>query len=287
MNVNQNTRPSESLFRFQEALVALLRTRLNVSMGAVGLLASVTLGKLVWGAIIFVLFLNVFLFGNIALGLYLGSVFGETFYGFGILTLGYLALIIVFVLVRGLLQSRVQNAVARVAVQSLDKVNAKLDDVSSLRVIPEYREVVLRSAVRPVEALERRVLESSRRAAQAQAEVLRQVDYLRLNYKRVAADMAEQRLTEKVPAYRFVAGFINRTLDRQDERKRLASSKPKPSFLGLSSNRFIDKILEKSSAILPYTPLIMRIVSPVLTAALVSKSQGWLAKLLGLKKKKR
>lgn len=285
MNMNHNMRPSDSLFRLQESLVAMLRSRLNVSLGAMGMIASVTLGKLVFWAIVFVLFLNVFLFGNIALGFYLGHLLGNAFSGFGALALGYMGLLLIVVILRGVIQSRVQGGVARAAVGSIDRVNAQLDGVPALRVVPEYREVTIRSSAKPIEALERRVLESSRRAAQAQTEVLRQVDYLRLNYKRVAADVAEQRLSDRVPAYRFVARLINRSLNRADGRKHREALQSKPSLLSISGNGFMASMLEKASVVLPYAPLLLNVVRPVIAAAAISKSRNWLAKLFGVKKK--
>lgn len=285
MNTNQNSRPSDSLFRLQDALVAVLRTRINLGVGSLGLSASLTLSKLAWWLTVFVLFLNVFLFGNIALGFYLGHLYQSTFLGFGLLTLFYLGLLFIAVLIRRLIQARIQAKVARTTLQTLDKMNVRLDGISALRIVPEYREVVLRSAAKPIEGLERRVMESSRRAAQAQAQLMRQIDYLRLNYKRVVADVAEQRLTEKVPAYRFVAGLINRTLDKQDERKKSATSGMKRNILRNSTNSFVSSLLEKSSVILPYVPLVFRVVRPVLVSVAVSKSRNFFGKLFGLKKK--
>lgn len=286
MNTNHNkTRPSDSLFRLQEALVALVRTRLNVGLGTLGLVASLTLSKIVWWTIFLIILLNVFLFGNIALGFYLGYLLDGVFYGFGVLTLFYLALLLIAILTRGLLQARVRNATARAATQSLDKMNAQLDGVAALRVVPEYREAVLRSAAKPVEGLERRVMESSRRAAQAQAEVMRQVDYLRLNYKRVAADMAEQQLAEKVPAYRFVSGFVARFLGFGKERKPLAPAPKKSSLLRTLGSRLLPSLLERSAAFLPYMPLVLNVLRPVLAAAAISKSRNILAKLFGIKRR--
>lgn len=278
-----NNKPSDSLSRLGQALIALLRSKLNVTAGGLGLLASITIGKLVWGIIILFLLLNILFLGNIALGLYFGYLLGNMFYGFGALTLGYIVLALFFFLIRGAIQHRVQNRVARSASTSIDKMNASIDSVPALRVAPIYRDPALSSASQPLEGLERRVLESNRRAAQAQAELLKEIDYLKLNYKFIAADMADKNLSGKIPAYGFISGLIHRSLTRQQRVKNAGIRPASPTVL--SSSSLLTSLFEKASAVLPYSGLIFKVIRPVLTAVALSKTRTFLARLLGLNRR--
>lgn len=282
--MNTNIRPNERLPRLWEVVIALFRSKFNVTIGSIGLLASITLGKVVWGIIITVIGFHLFFFANIALALYLGYVLGSMFYGFGILALGYLVLLIIFLLLRGVIQGSVKNKVARSATNSLDRMNAQMDQVPVLRIAPEYRDATLTTRTRPLESLERSVFESNRRAAQAQVEVMKHVDYLRLNYKSVAADMANRMFSDKVPAYKFIQGLFGKNSSKHQTINR-GYRPSSSSILTAPAGSLLGTLLDKGSTLLPYSGIILKIARPVLTALVLSKSRNLLARLFGMKTK--
>lgn len=261
-----------------KALVAVLRSRLNQGLNASGMGIARGGGSLVSIVIVAFLALHLFLFLNIALGFYLGQVSGGSpAYGFLMLGGIYLILLLAYLVVRGAVERRVRNGVARRVTHLTDNVNTRLDTLEALRVDEALREAYISGEPQPYHSLELRRHEAGIKAQKATREVQVEFAYIRTNYVSMMSKMAQSRLAESYPLLRFVTPAIE-----------LLTPSPKPSpsrgstspMASATEHTRLGKAIETIKPYMPYLKMAYSVIRPVATAFVVGRTQSWLLRLI-------
>lgn len=260
--------------------VGLLRARINQVLNALGIGLSDSSARLVSWAVLALVGINALFTLNIAAGFILGRVFGSTGAGFLALSGIYILLGIIYILLRGRIESHVQARVARRVHLATDNLNTSLNQVSGLRAEHPYREAFISGEPNPYLSLTLRYNEAKRQAERATGDLREGVEYVRHNYGKIFGYMAQS----KIPAFGYIAPLVGLV-------KGSASPKSKASEARPSKPRAIDLLERKVSGVKPYIPYIAAAysyLSPVLSAFVIGKTQNWLiGKLLGNKKKRK
>lgn len=278
------TADEQKLYNLLFALVGSLRARLNQGLNTIGIRVASESASLVSLAVLLILGCHLFLFLNIALGFWLGSLGGGApALGFLYLASIYLLLILVYVVVlRARIETSVRQGVARQVHHVTDNINAHLDGVEPLVVTTPYRETYISSEPNPFQALEARRAESEHKATLAQAEVQLQVQYIRLNYADIARRKIEAHIAHAYPNTRWALPLIGLIMSRSKPNSKQASHVSK---LSTSSSR-LQGILQTVQPYLPYAEMAFNALRPILATLLLSKAQRWMLRFFVNKRKR-
>ena len=172
-------------------LYRLGRRQLDVSVLSIGTQMARRTGSLLFWVIIGFFAFFLFLALNIAAGFALASSFDESpAWGFLYLALGYVGLILLTLLLRSWLQHWVRQAVARRVLARARKINDQLD-----RMTPEisYQSSLDRPEGEvPYTALQHGLGRSLVERSRSTEEILRDVRYVKENYKGILAETAQR-----------------------------------------------------------------------------------------------
>lgn len=286
------TTERQELKNLNHASVSLLRSKLNQGANWAGILGARTTGQIVQYLVLGFLIWHLFLFLNVALGLYLASVY-ELSSTLGVLIVAgiYALLLLLYLLIRSSIQMSIQNRMARRFIALIDTMNHRIDTEPWLVVDPAYREEYIFSDSNPYDALERRALESRRKAEYARLEVERGVHYVQDNYASLAIGMVGERLEQVVPAYRYVAPIIRQFGaqhgEKQTAHREARRRRGKGFSLPASAPSLMAKGISLAAPYVPYLQVAYTIVKPVLSAFLIAKTRGVLSGMLGLRRKRK
>lgn len=262
-------------------VIRMLRSAGLLSGYMAGRLASNVLARLCSVVILGILGVNFFLFLNIALGLWLGSLWGGSpALGFLLLAGMYLLLMLAYLCVRAWVEGRVRDAVAHQSNHLAERSAQHLEGILGgeeleLKSTNFLQRTVTYDDLCKREEMELRTLTKYMDAVRFDAL------YLKNHYKDVAVDIVEQQVTTKYP----ILSYLKPVLGLMRPNRSVGSS---TSF---SQRRKDPKAYaRRSSALDSYMPvlkLVVGIVRPVLWSFVVSRGQNMLASMLGLNKGKR
>lgn len=280
------TQDQQRLQVLYQTLVATLRARLNQLFGVSGQRLATGSGSLVSLIVLLFLGFNLFLFLNIALGFWLGSVMGGSSPALGFLYLSgiYVVLILLYLLIRRSVERSVRDRVARGVNHVTDNLNNDLDSLPALRVDPAYREAYISGEPHPYHALELRSQEARSTAERASKELYSQVDYLSTNYTRVLGSVAASTLEHRYPMAKLLTpllGLLPGGRSSRGVRSGLPTSGGRATTSRLSSGP-IGKAMDRLGPWMPYLKLAYQVVRPVATAFVLGRTQSWLLRLLGI-----
>lgn len=262
-------------------VVRMLRSAGLLSGYMAGRLASDLVARLCSIVILAVLGVNLFLFLNIALGFWLGSLWGGSpAQGFFLLSGIYLLLILSYLCLRSLFEGKVRDAVANKSADIAERSVQKLEVVGEDEVLVPSVPTFLRRPVTYAE-LSRRVEVEQKNLAEHVDTVRFDALYLKDNYKGVATEMVTEKVTAKYPKLSYLMPVWG--LIRGKKRASLQSEQPSGR---VASEAYVRRV----STLAPYMPivkLLAGIARPVLWSFLVARGQNILASLLGMKKWKR
>lgn len=283
------TQDEQRIGNLLEAFVATLRARTNQGMTAVGQGISSFSASLVSLVVCAFLFFNLFLFLNIALGFYLGTLSGSPALGFLMLAGIYLLLLAVYWLVHKRIERRVHNRMARRALHLCDNVNARLDTIPALRVDEAYRERYISGEPNPYYALELRKQEAAYQAYHAARELDKEVKYVRHNYGDMVRNAVQRYIVERYPAARYLSRLLDMFSSPSSGRTRKTDSEYYNTGGGgmhPTKQTRLERWIDNVQPYVPYINMAYNVVRPIATALLISKTQGWLLSLIGLRKKR-
>lgn len=286
------TTERQALNKLSEASVSLLRSKLNQGLSFLGLRGAQTTSQIVQYVILGFLLWHLFLFLNIALGLYIAEVYQASLaVGLLIVAAGYTVLILLYILLRGVIQAYVQNRVARKAIDAIDAINKQIDTEPWLVVSPAYREECVIASEKAYDDLSCRSLEAQRKSEVARHDVEVGVRYVQENYADIAISLIGERLEQVVPAYRYVAPLVRQFSSK--ERTKLSTNVQTARLRSKAYQPKEDSLLTRGfNYVRPYMPYLgvaYNIARPVVSAFLMTQTRGILWKALGffLRKKRR
>ncbi len=266
-------------------LYRLARRLLDVSVLSIGIQIARSAGSLLFWVIIGFFAFFLFLALNIAAGFALASSFDESpAWGFLYLALGYVGLILLTLLLRSWLQHWVRQAVARRVLARARKINDQLD-----RMTPEisYQSSLDRPEGEvPYTALQRGLGRSLVERSRSTEEILRDVRYIKENYKGILAKTAQREAMNyatQLPGVSSVLHFFGYkgSPARPSRLSRPAASKP--------SSR-LTKVLETHAAGLvkyaPYALIAWDFVRPTLMSIAIGQLQHGLHRLFTRRKRR-
>lgn len=275
----------QHLERLKQALILSLRAQLNKLLGGLGVGLASGGGSLVSIVLLVFLGANLFLFLNIALGFWLGEwAGGSPALGFLMLAGLYALMMLVytFVLRQGV-ERKVRNGVAGQFLELGDRVNAELDNVEALRVaVQPYVKPKQPEAYIALEVLK---VQSTAQAQQASQELKGELGYLKDNYKYMAGDIAQERIMQRYPAYRYIAPVMSLFLPRQVEvHKPREGEVPRQRVVASPATSRVARAVQPYVS---YLGFAFDVLKPVLMTVLVSRTQSALLGFFGIKSKKR
>ena len=266
-------------------LYRLGRRQLDVSVLSIGTQMARSAGSLLFWVIIGFFAFFLFLALNIAAGFALASSFDESpAWGFLYLALGYVGLILLTLLLRSWLQHWVRQAVARRVLARARRINDQLD-----RMTPEisYQSSLDRPEGEvPYTALQRGLGRSLVERSRSTEEILRDVRYVKENYKGILAETAQREAINyatQLPGVSSVLRFFGYkgSPARPSRLSRPAASKP--------SSR-LTKVLETHAAGLvkyaPYALIAWDFVRPTLMSIAIGQLQHGLHHLFTRRKRR-
>lgn len=277
------TQVDKQLEQLQTAGVASLRTRLNQLFNALGLKVSTGSAQLLSLGVIALILVQIFFVVNLGVGMLLGELFDS--YGLGFLALGasYLLLLAAYLGLRPRLERRWQARMARQVHRLSDNINQELNSVESLRVSPEYQEAYISSEPNPYQSLRLRRDEARRQAQRAERDLRQGVQYIRANYISIFGSMASQ----TIPAYRYLAP-VAALLDKERQRRAERGSQAEDSAVAPPWVRYVERHAKSLLPLLPYLSVAYKVLRPVVSAFVVTRTQNWLlGRLLSFGRKKR
>lgn len=264
-------------------LYRLARRLLDVSVLSIGIQIARSAGSLLFWVIIGFFAFFLFLALNIAAGFALATlVNGSPLWGFLYLALGYLGLILLTLLLRSWLLHCVRQAIARRVLERARKINDQLD-----RMTPEisYQSSLDRPEGEvPYTALQRGLGRSLVERSRSTEEVLRDVRYIKENYKGMLAKTAQREAMNyatQLPGVSSVLHFFGYKgdLGRHRRPSHTKVSKPKSSFA---------KALETHAAGLvkyaPYALIAWDFLRPTLMSIAIGQLQHGLHRLFTRRK---
>lgn len=265
-------------------LYRLARRLLDVSVLSIGIQIARSAGSLLFWVIIGFFAFFLFLALNIAAGFALATlVNGSPLWGFLYLALGYLGLILLTLLLRSWLLHCVRQAIARRVLERARKINDQLD-----RMTPNlsYQSSLDRPEGEvPYTALQRGLGRSLVERSRSTEEVLRDVRYIKENYKGMLAKTAQREAMNyatQLPGVSSVLHFFGYKgdLGRHRRPSHTKVSKPKSSFV---------KALETHAAGLvkyaPYALIAWDFVRPTLMSIAIGQLQHGLHRLFTRRKR--
>ena len=266
-------------------LYRLGRRQLDVSVLSIGTQMARRTGSLLFWVIIGFFAFFLFLALNIAAGFALATlVEGSPAWGFLYLALGYVGLILLTLLLRSWLLHWVRQAVARRVLARARKINDQLD-----RMTPEisYQSSLDRPEGEvPYTALQRGLGRSLVERSRSTEEILRDVRYIKENYKGILAKTAQREAMNyatQLPGVSSVLRFFGYkgSPARPSRPSRPAASKP--------SSR-LTKVLETHAAGLvkyaPYALIAWDFVRPTLMSIAIGQMQHGLHRLFTRRKRR-
>lgn len=266
-------------------LYRLARRLLDVSVLSIGIQIARSAGSLLFWVIIGFFAFFLFLALNIAAGFALATlVNGSPLWGFLYLALGYLGLILLTLLLRSWLLHCVRQAIARRVLERARKINDQLD-----RMTPEisYQSSLDRPEGEvPYTALQRGLGRSLVERSRSTEEILRDVRYIKENYKGILAKTAQREAMNyatQLPGVSSVLHFFGYKgdLDRHRRPSHTKVSKPKSSFA---------KALETHAAGLvkyaPYALIAWDFLRPTLMSIAIGQLQHGLHRLFTRRKRR-
>lgn len=266
-------------------LYRLGRRQLDVSVLSIGTQMARRTGSLLFWVIIGFFAFFLFLALNIAAGFALASSFDESpAWGFLYLALGYVGLILLTLLLRSWLQHWVRQAVARRVLARARRINDQLD-----RMTPEisYQSSLDRPEGEvPYTALQRGLGRSLVERSRSTEEVLRDIRYLKLNYKGILAETAQRgaiNYATQLPGVSSVLRFFGYkgSPARPSRPRHSATSKP---------SSHLTTLLEKHAAGLvkyvPYALIAWDFVRPTLMSVAIGQLQHGLRHLFTRRKRR-
>ena len=266
-------------------LYRLARRLLDVSVLSIGIQIARSAGSLLFWVIIGFFAFFLFLALNIAAGFALATlVNGSPLWGFLYLALGYLGLILLTLLLRSWLLHCVRQAIARRVLERARKINDQLD-----RMTPDlsYQSSLDRPEGEvPYTALQRGLGRSLVERSRSTEEVLRDVRYIKENYKGMLAKTAQREAMNyatQLPGVSSVLHFFGYKgdLGRRRRPSHTKVSKPKSSFA---------KALETHAAGLvkyaPYALIAWDFLRPTLMSIAIGQLQHGLHRLFTRRKRR-
>lgn len=266
-------------------LYRLARRLLDVSVLSIGIQIARSAGSLLFWVIIGFFAFFLFLALNIAAGFALATlVNGSPLWGFLYLALGYLGLILLTLLLRSWLLHCVRQAIARRVLERARKINDQLD-----RMTPNlsYQSSLDRPEGEvPYTALQRGLGRSLVERSRSTEEVLRDVRYIKENYKGMLAKTAQREAMNyatQLPGVSSVLHFFGYKgdLGRHRRPSHTKVSKPKSSFA---------KALETHAAGLvkyaPYALIAWDFLRPTLMSIAIGQLQHGLHRLFTRRKRR-
>lgn len=266
-------------------LYRLGRRQLDVSVLSIGTQMARRAGSLLFWVIIGFFAFFLFLALNIAAGFALATlVNGSPLWGFLYLALGYLGLILLTLLLRSWLLHCVRQAIARRVLERARKINDQLD-----RMTPNlsYQSSLDRPEGEvPYTALQRGLGRSLVERSRSTEEILRDVRYIKENYKGILAKTAQREAMNyatQLPGVSSVLHFFGYkgSPARPSRLSRPAASKP--------SSR-LTKVLETHAAGLvkyaPYALIAWDFVRPTLMSIAIGQLQHGLHRLFTRRKRR-
>lgn len=264
-------------------LYRLARRLLDVSVLSIGIQIARSAGSLLFWVIIGFFAFFLFLALNIAAGFALATlVNGSPLWGFLYLALGYLGLILLTLLLRSWLLHCVRQAIARRVLERARKINDQLD-----RMTPNlsYQSSLDRPEGEvPYTALQRGLGRSLVERSRSTEEVVRDVRYIKENYKGMLAKTAQREAMNyatQLPGVSSVLHFFGYKgdLGRHRRPSHTKVSKPKSSFA---------KALETHAAGLvkyaPYALIAWDFLRPTLMSIAIGQLQHGLHRLFTRRK---
>lgn len=286
------TTERQALNKLAQASVSLFRSKLNQGLSFAGLQGAKTTGRIVQYLILAFLLWHLFLFLNIALGLYIAEIYQASLaVGLLIVAAGYAVLILIYLLLRGVIQAYVQNRVARRAIDAIDAINQQIDTEPWLVVSPAYREECIVTGEKPYDDLSCRSLEAQRKSEFARHDVEVGVRYVQENYADIAISLIGERLEQVVPAYRYVAPLVRQfsSKERAKLNANVQTARLRSGVSPAKNSNFLTRSLDYVRPYMPYLGVAYNIARPVVSAFLMTQTRGILWKALGflLRKKRR
>lgn len=267
--------------QLQHSSVGFIRARLNQLINLLGITASDTTARLMTLFVILALGLNIFFLLNLAIGYLIGEALGSIGLGFLSLVGFYALVLIIYLLLRANVESRVRDNVARKVHHISDNINGSLNRIEKMRVEAPYREAYISGEPQPYNALRLRYNEATRQTNFASGELIKGTMYVRHNYMKIFGSIAQA----SVPGYRYaspIIGLFGSSKSRSATATRERKEKPS-TILG-----FIENHLGKAKPYMPYISAAYSFLSPVLSAFIIGRSQSWLlSKLFGWGRKKK
>lgn len=271
------TQIKENINKVQDAGVAASRLRLNQLLNTLGLKVSEGSASLISWIVVALLLVNVFFALNLAVGFLLGTYFKSTGIGFLVLCGVYVFFLIVYLIIRAIVEQSVRVKVARRMTHMNDNINMALNRVEALRVSPLYQEAYISGEPLPYNALKLRRDEAKKQARMATEDLKQGVGYIRENYRSVFGSLLET----TVPIYRYIAPLAS-MMDRGSSSNR---SVPQGASASKATKQpWLLSLLErKVTGVKPYLPYLSSaygFLLPVASSLLMGKAQGWAVKLL-------
>lgn len=266
-------------------LYRLARRLLDVSVLSIGIQIARSAGSLLFWVIIGFFAFFLFLALNIAAGFALATlVNGSPLWGFLYLALGYLGLILLTLLLRSWLLHCVRQAIARRVLERARKINDQLD-----RMTPDlsYQSSLDRPEGEvPYTALQRGLGRSLVERSRSTEEVLRDVRYIKENYKGMLAKTAQREAINyatQLPGVSSVLHFFGYKGDLVRHRR------PSHTKVSKSKSSFA-KALETHAAGLvkyaPYALIAWDFLRPTLMSIAIGQLQHGLHRLFTRRKRR-